>query len=102
MPSPQKYPRLKNEEQHPCIQSVKEELQNYYGDDNSGLRVSTDFSPIYPENDIEVTDGVFQAGHHVIVPDIVNPILSEQEQRAIAAQDKKDYDKKLQEKVAQA
>ena len=79
-PSPKKVPKLKNEEQHPCIQSsVKEELQNYYGDDSNGLRISTDFSPIYPENDIEVTEGIFQAGNHVIVPDIVNPILSEQE-----------------------
>jgi hypothetical protein len=40
---------------------VKEEIHNYYGEENGGLRISStsDLSPIFPENDIEVTEGIF-------------------------------------------
>jgi hypothetical protein len=36
-------------------------------------------SPLCPDYDIEVQEGVFQAGHHLLVMNTQNPVLSEQE-----------------------
>jgi len=41
-----------------------------------------------PDHDVEVAPGVFSVGPHLLIPNFANPVLSEQEQRAIALQTK--------------
>lgn len=62
--SPQKFTRLKNEEiGHPCISNVKDEVNRFEEIENGGggLRISStsDLSPICPDNDIEISEGIF-------------------------------------------